>query len=90
MRVLVVEDEETLATAVAEGLEAEGFSVEVVHNGLEGLALAREPVFSAVVLDILLPGMNVLSKPFILGARGPPARTGPPGLGAPARRAQLR
>lgn len=58
MRVLVVEDEETLATAVAEGLEAEGFSVEVVHNGLEGLALAREPIYSAVVLDILLPGMN--------------------------------
>lgn len=58
MRVLVVEDEEHLAEAVARGLSAEGFEPVVVHDGLDGLAQAREGSFDAIVLDILLPGMN--------------------------------
>jgi DNA-binding response OmpR family regulator len=58
MRVLVVEDEVRLAEAVAEGLEAEGFDVDVVHDGLDGLDRARDDAYGAVVLDILLPGMN--------------------------------
>jgi len=58
MRVLVVEDEKRLAAAVAAGLEAEGFTVDVVHDGLEGLDRARNHPYSAIVLDILLPGMN--------------------------------
>lgn len=58
MRVLVVEDETHLAETVARGLRAEGFDVEVAHDGLEGLWRARERPYAAVVLDILLPGMN--------------------------------
>jgi two-component system, OmpR family, response regulator len=58
MRVLVVEDEVHLAEAVAEGLSLEGFDVDLTHDGLEGLAQAREETYSAIVLDILLPGMN--------------------------------
>jgi two-component system, OmpR family, response regulator len=58
MRILVVEDEERLASAVASGLKAEGFSVDVTHDGLDGLWRAREGTYAAVVLDILLPGMN--------------------------------
>jgi two-component system OmpR family response regulator len=58
MRVLVVEDEVRLAEAVAEGLRAEGFEVEVVHDGLAGLTRGVERDYSAIVLDILLPGMN--------------------------------
>jgi DNA-binding response OmpR family regulator len=58
MRVLVVEDEISLAQAVERGLAAEGFEVDVVHNGLEGVARAREGNYGAIVLDILLPGMN--------------------------------
>jgi DNA-binding response OmpR family regulator len=58
MRVLVVEDEEALADAVARGLETEGFDVDVVHDGLDGLWRAREWDYGAVILDILLPGMN--------------------------------
>jgi two-component system OmpR family response regulator len=58
MRVLVVEDEERLAAAVARGLRAEGFAVEVVGDGLEGYWRASERPYGAVVLDILLPGMN--------------------------------
>jgi DNA-binding response OmpR family regulator len=58
MRVLVVEDEERLAAAVARGLRAEGFDVEVVGDGQEGYWRARERPYGAIVLDILLPGMN--------------------------------
>lgn len=58
MRVLLVEDEVTLADAIARGLAAEGFDVEAVHDGLDGLWRAREHRYSAVILDIMLPGMN--------------------------------
>jgi len=53
MRVLVVEDEERLADAVGRGLEAEGFDVDVVHDGLDALWRAREWDYGAIVLDIL-------------------------------------
>ena len=58
MRVLLVEDEERLAAALARGLQAEGFEVDVVHDGQDGLWRAREGTYAAIVLDILLPGMN--------------------------------
>ncbi|HEU5301066.1 MAG TPA: response regulator transcription factor [Acidimicrobiia bacterium] len=58
MRVLVVEDEVALAEAIRDGLEAEGFDVDAVHDGLDGLWRAREGSYDAIVLDILLPGMN--------------------------------
>ncbi|MEI2652172.1 MAG: response regulator transcription factor [Microthrixaceae bacterium] len=58
MRVLVIEDEVALADAVARGLEAEGFEVVAVHDGLEGLEKARAERFDLIVLDIMLPGMN--------------------------------
>jgi two-component system, OmpR family, response regulator len=58
MRVLVVEDEERLAAAIARGLIAEGYEVDVAHDGLTGVWRAREHAYSAIVLDLLLPGMN--------------------------------
>jgi DNA-binding response OmpR family regulator len=58
MRVLVVEDEVGLADALDRGLRAEGFAVDVTHDGLDGLWRAREHEYGAIVLDILLPGMN--------------------------------
>jgi two-component system OmpR family response regulator len=58
VRVLVVEDEVALAQAIERGLRAEGFDVDVVHDGLDGLWRAREGEYGAIVLDILLPGMN--------------------------------
>lgn len=58
MRVLLVEDEVGLANAIARGLEAEGFQVEVVHDGLAGLERAREHRYAVIILDIMLPGMN--------------------------------
>lgn len=58
VRLLVVEDEVNLATAVAQGLRAEGYDVEVSHDGEDGLWRAREGQFDAILLDIMLPGMN--------------------------------
>ncbi|HZD67011.1 MAG TPA: response regulator transcription factor [Acidimicrobiales bacterium] len=58
MRILVVEDQRRLAAALKRGLEAEGFAVDVATDGSEGLWLAREQVFDAIVLDILLPKIN--------------------------------
>ncbi|HWU07377.1 MAG TPA: response regulator transcription factor [Streptomyces sp.] len=58
MRLLIVEDEKRLATSLARGLTAEGFAVDVVHDGPEGLHLAGQGVHDLVVLDIMLPGMN--------------------------------
>jgi DNA-binding response OmpR family regulator len=58
VRVLVVEDERRLAAAVKRGLEAEGFVVDLAHDGPAGLHLAREGGYDSVVLDIMLPGLS--------------------------------
>jgi DNA-binding response OmpR family regulator len=58
MRVLVVEDDQRLAQLLERGLTAEGITVEVVDDGREGLWRATEYVFDAIVLDIMLPGLN--------------------------------
>ena len=58
MRVLLVEDEVGLANAIGRGLEAEGFQVDVVHDGRQGLERAREHRYAVIILDIMLPGMN--------------------------------
>jgi DNA-binding response OmpR family regulator len=58
MRVLVVEDEKRLAAGLRKGLEAEGFAVDVTLDGTDGLWMAREHAYDALVLDIMLPGMN--------------------------------
>jgi DNA-binding response OmpR family regulator len=58
MRILVVEDEEHLAAAVADGLGAEGFDVDVSYDGNDGLWRAREGSYDAIVLDVLLPGIH--------------------------------
>ncbi|MBO0804909.1 MAG: response regulator transcription factor [Nocardiopsaceae bacterium] len=58
MRVLVVEDERRLAAAVKRGLEASGFAIDLAHDGVTGLHMAREGSYDGVVLDIMLPGMS--------------------------------
>jgi DNA-binding response OmpR family regulator len=58
MRLLVVEDETRLAEGLKRGLEAEGFAVDVAANGTDGLWLARENRYAAILLDIMLPGLN--------------------------------
>jgi two-component system, OmpR family, response regulator len=58
MRVLVVEDEKRLAAGLKKGLEAEGFAADVALNGDDGLWMARENPYDAIVLDLMLPGKN--------------------------------
>ena len=58
MRVLVVEDEKRLAAGLKKGLEAEGFATDVALTGTDGLWMAREGPYDAIVLDVMLPGIN--------------------------------
>jgi DNA-binding response OmpR family regulator len=59
-RVLVVEDERTIADSVAARLRAEGFVVDVAHDGPTGVHLAKANRPDLVVLDIMLPGYDGL------------------------------
>ncbi|AEV84167.1 transcriptional regulator [Actinoplanes sp. SE50] len=61
MRVLVVEDEVTMAETIRDGITREGFTVDLVHDGTEGLWTATEQPYGAydvIVLDIMLPGLS--------------------------------
>jgi DNA-binding response OmpR family regulator len=58
MRLVVVEDDRSLAEALRRGLTQEGHVVDVVHDGAEGLDLAESGVHDAVILDVMLPSMD--------------------------------
>src|ERR1039458_9915504 len=58
MRVLVVEDEERMASLLRRALEEEGHAVDVARDGPEGVWLAAEKPSGAVVLDLMLPGFD--------------------------------
>jgi DNA-binding response OmpR family regulator len=58
VRLLLVEDEERLATALQRGLQAEGFVVDLAANGPAGLDLARHGGYDAMILDVMLPGLS--------------------------------
>ena len=58
VKLLLIEDDRKIATAVKRGLEAEGFSVEVALDGDEGYWRASEGAYDVIVLDVLLPGRN--------------------------------
>ncbi len=57
MKLLLVEDDAKIAGALG-GLTAEGFTVEVVGDGLEGLWRAQEGAYDLIVLDVMLPGRD--------------------------------
>jgi two-component system OmpR family response regulator len=61
MRVLVVEDDATIAGFVAKGLQQEGFAVDVADNGVDGLELARQAPYDAAIVDVMLPRLDGLS-----------------------------
>jgi two-component system, OmpR family, response regulator len=58
MRALVVEDEVRLAAGLRNGLEAEGYAVDVALTGTDGLWLAREHGYDVVLLDLMLPEID--------------------------------
>lgn len=61
MQILVIEDEPRILAFLARGLEAEGFRVDGAANGPDGLKQALACPYDAVVLDLLLPGLDGLS-----------------------------
>jgi DNA-binding response OmpR family regulator len=58
VRILLVEDDKILARAIKRGLEGEGFAVDIALTGDDGLWRAGEDVYDAMILDIMLPGIN--------------------------------
>jgi DNA-binding response OmpR family regulator len=70
MRVLVVEDQEKIATFTQKGLQEAGFNAEVCHHGDTAYELATTQEFDALVLDIMLPGKDGLSIVRSLRDRG--------------------
>lgn len=58
MRILVVEDEPKTAAAIRRGLVAEGYAVDIAPDGAEGLWLAQENPYDALILDVMLPELS--------------------------------
>jgi two-component system, OmpR family, response regulator len=58
VKLLLVEDDAKVATAVSRGLRAEGFAVETASDGVDGLWMATQGTYDLIVLDIMLPGRN--------------------------------
>ena len=58
MRILLVEDEQKLASFIKTGLEQEGYIVEVNHDGSQAIETAAANQFDLILLDIMLPGQN--------------------------------
>ena len=58
MRILVIEDETRMAALLKRGLEEDGYAVDVAPNGEDGLWLATENPYDAIVLDVLLPDLD--------------------------------
>ena len=65
MRLLIVEDEKSLADILKKGLEEEGYAVDVAYDGEEGLFMAENETSDLIILDIMLPiidGMTILKN----------------------------
>ncbi|WP_144639259.1 heavy metal response regulator transcription factor [Bordetella genomosp. 13] len=58
MRVLIIEDEEKTSSYILRGLVEQGYTVDTAANGIDGLHYALEFDYDAIVLDLMLPGMN--------------------------------
>src|SRR5690349_16359548 len=58
MKLLLVDDDAVLTTALRRGLTAEGFTVEVAADGRDGLWRGREGGYDLILLDLMLPGLN--------------------------------
>ncbi len=58
MKLLVIEDEERIARSIKKGLELEGYAVDVAHDGEEGYASASADEYDAIILDVMMPGMD--------------------------------
>jgi DNA-binding response OmpR family regulator len=65
MRILIIEDDIHLSRVLKKGLEEEGYSVDLSYDGADGLYMAVEIAYDAIILDVMLPeldGVSVLSE----------------------------
>jgi two-component system, OmpR family, response regulator len=58
MRILLIEDDVALAESLAWGLRAEGYVVQIAHDGIEGLRHATDHPIDVIILDVMLPGLD--------------------------------
>ena len=58
MRILIVEDEKPLSAAICRMLEQEHYSVDAAYTGPDGLDSALSGIYDAIILDVMLPGMD--------------------------------
>lgn len=58
MRILIVEDEKRLSENLQRGLAEHGYVIDVAHDGIDGLHLAREGQYDLILLDVMLPGRD--------------------------------
>ena len=70
MKILVVEDDDKIASFLTKGLEEEGFAADRAADGLSGLKMASSDRYDAAVVDVMLPGMDGLSLVGELRTRG--------------------
>jgi len=70
MRVLVVEDEPTMASLVARGLREDGHAADIADSGEEALWMAEAVEYDVVVLDVMLPGVDGFETCRLLRKRG--------------------
>lgn len=57
-KILVIDDDVELCELLNEYLQTEGYSIQAVHNGLEGAEIATENSYDIIILDVMLPGMD--------------------------------
>jgi two-component system OmpR family response regulator len=70
MRILVVEDDATIAEFVSQGLVEAGYAVDAAADGLQGLELASAAAYDAAIVDVMLPGLDGLTLIDRMRARG--------------------
>ena len=58
LKILLIDDDEELCTELAQVLEGEGFKVDVVFDGLQGLNFLQKSLYKIVILDLKLPGLT--------------------------------
>lgn len=70
MKLLIAEDERTLCLTVAKYMKDEGYTIDMCHNGKDALLYIEGTEYDAIVLDIMMPGMDGLSLLKVLRKKG--------------------
>jgi len=70
MHILVVEDEQKVASFIQRGLEGEGFTIDLAEDGEEGVALGKAHKYDLILMDVMLPKLDGLSAIKVLRENG--------------------